>query len=98
MAESVLVLFAVFGTFALVQVALAYALVRASRGHGSESDSAPPATRSSLDADGGVAGVPCPHCGVANDPTYTFCRNCVGELVGERPPDDGGDGAWSRGA
>lgn len=24
----------------------------------------------------------CPHCGIANDTTYTFCRNCVRHLGG----------------
>lgn len=29
------------------------------------------------------AGV-CPHCGVKNEPDYTFCRNCIGRLPVEQ--------------
>lgn len=29
------------------------------------------------------AGV-CPHCGVKNEPSYTFCRSCIGRLPVEQ--------------
>lgn len=29
-----------------------------------------------------ASAVPCPHCGVENDPGYTFCANCSGRLGG----------------
>lgn len=30
-------------------------------------------------------GVPCPACGVTNDPSFRFCRRCVSDLSGGGP-------------
>ena len=36
--------------------------------------------------------VPCPTCGVPNDPSYRFCRRCVADLSAGLSPSAGGDG------
>ena len=36
--------------------------------------------------------VPCPTCGVPNDPSYRFCRRCVADLSAGLSSSAGGDG------
>ena len=36
--------------------------------------------------------VPCPTCGVPNDPSYRFCRRCVADLSAGPSSSAGGDG------
>ena len=36
--------------------------------------------------------VPCPACGVPNDPSYRFCRRCVADLSAGLSSSAGGDG------
>jgi hypothetical protein len=83
-----LVWFAAAGVlFVLVHVAVAAYLYRsaASRNHDPAGEYVPSRdgderTIGTGPASGSPDRVPCPSCGVPNDPSYRFCRRCVADL------------------
>lgn len=78
--------------WALVAVTVAHVLLLVATLRVRREVHGPDAASSQRDCDA----VDCPDCGVANDPEYRFCRNCLTELPGPGSSGSPGGGGAGR--